>query len=152
MKIMSRILSVLVLLLLISCSSESSNNDEVFNDTDIDITVDDNSTMGNTTNMSTTNLMGQFVSDAHPTSGTVQINDDQAILSFENFMTDNGPQLLVYLSTTLDSTDFVDLGALQGISGNYSYAIPANTDLSIYKYVVIWCVDFSVSFGHAELI
>lgn len=40
---------------------------------------------------------------------------------------------------------------LEGISGNYAYTIPANTDLSKYKYVVMWYVDFSVSFGHAEL-
>ena len=151
MKVIERVLSILVLLLFISCSSDSSSDDIVFNDDNADITVGDNSNTGNNTNTSSTNLMGQFVSDAHPTSGTVEVNDDQTVLLFEDFMSDSGPQLLVYLSTTVDSTDFVNLGALQGINGNYSYTIPNNTDLSVYKYVVIWCVDFSVSFGHAEL-
>lgn len=140
MKIAIKILTVLVLF--ISCSS---SDNEVLN---ADTMIDDGSTSGNN---SSTNFEGQFVSDAHPTSGTVKVNDAETVLSFEDFMTDNGPQLLVYLSTTVNSTDFVNLGALQGISGNYSYSIPSGTDLSAYKYVVIWCVDFSVSFGHAEL-
>ena len=136
MKNLVKSIFVVVLLIFISCSSDSSNDVEIFDEV---------------TTGSTSNLEGQFVSDAHPTSGTVKVNADNTVLDFENFMTDDGPKLLVYLSTTVNSTDYVDLGDLKGISGNYSYTIPANTDLSKYKYVVIWCIDFSVSFGHAEL-
>lgn len=64
---------------------------------------------------------------------------------------DDGPKLLLYLSTEVDSKDFVNLVDLKGIEGNFKYNIPDNTDLKKYKYVVVWCVDFSVSFGHAEL-
>ena len=128
-------LSTLVLLLLISCSDSEMSSEDI---TDM-------------TNNSITNLEGQFVPDTHPTSGTVILNADSTVLDFENFMTDSGPKLLVYLSATVNSMDYVDLGDLKGVNGNYSYTIPANTDLSKYKYVVIWCVDFSVSFGHAEL-
>lgn len=96
-------------------------------------------------------LKGDFVSDAHPTSGSSTVSSDKSTLSLTNFKTDDGPKLLLYLSTDVDSKDFVNLGDLKGIEGDFNYAIPANTDLSTYKFVVVWCVDFSVSFGHAEL-
>jgi len=94
---------------------------------------------------------GTFVSDAHPTTGTATVNEDISNLSLTNFKTDDGPLLLLYLSTEVDSQEYVDLGELKGLEGDYDYAIPAGTDIEKYKYVVVWCVDFSVSFGHAEL-
>ena len=57
----------------------------------------------------------------------------------------------MYLSTDVNSTEFVNLGDLKGISGDFTYNIPAYTDVAKYKIVNIWCVDFSVSFGTAEL-
>jgi len=97
------------------------------------------------------NIKGDFVSDTHPTSGMVTVNADKSVLSINNFKTDDGPKLLLYLTTDLDVNDYVDLGDLKGIEGDFEYDIPSNTDLMKYKYVVVWCVDFSVSFGHAEL-
>ena len=94
---------------------------------------------------------GDFVSGAHATTGKASVSTDLKTLNFTNFKTDNGPKLLVYLTTAVGSSDFVSLGDLKGVSGNYSYAIPENTDVSKYKIVDIWCVDFSVSFGHEEL-
>lgn len=96
-------------------------------------------------------VSGSFVSDAHTTTGTASVDEGNTTLTFTNFKTDNGPKLNVYLSTDKNSTDFVDLGTLKGISGNYEYDIPKNTDVNKYKVVSIWCVDFSVSFGHAVL-
>ena len=94
---------------------------------------------------------GTFVSDAHPTMGTATVNLDKTLLSLTNFKTDDGPKLLLYLSSEVDSKEYVDLGDLKGLDGNYEYEIPAGTDIEKYKYVVVWCIDFSVSFGHAEL-
>jgi len=91
------------------------------------------------------------VSDAHPTMGTATVNENVTSLALTNFKTDDGPKLLLYLSTEVDSNEYVDLGELKGLEGNYNYAIPAGTDIEKYKYVVVWCIDFSVSFGHAEL-
>ena len=114
----------------------------------------DDNDMGNEIN-SVGNTMeapkGVFVSDAHPTMGTAAVNDAITNLSLTNFKTDDGPLLLLYLSTEVDSKDYVDLGELKGLDGDYDYAIPPGTDIEKYKYVVVWCVDFSVSFGHAEL-
>jgi len=96
-------------------------------------------------------VMGDFIDGAHPTSGKAAVNSDKTELIFTNFKTDNGPKLLVYLTTDTNATEYIDLGDLKGISGDFTYSIPANTDVSKYKLVNIWCVDFSVSFGTAEL-
>ena len=96
-------------------------------------------------------LMGDFIAREHPTSGKITVNSDETILTFTNFKTDNGPKLLVYLSTDANSTEYINLGDLKGVSGDFTYTIPANTDLEKFKIVNIWCVDFSVSFGTAEL-
>ena len=99
----------------------------------------------------TVTVAGDFVSGAHETSGMVSVNSSITELIFTNFKTDQGPKLLVYLATEVGSNDYISLGDLKGVEGDYKYDIPANTDLAKYKIVDIWCVDFSVSFGHAEL-
>jgi hypothetical protein len=72
-------------------------------------------------------------------------------LYFTNFKTDTGPKLLSYLSRTKNSADYVYLVDIKGVNGNYTYAIPENKDLSKYKIMNVWRVDFSVSFRHCEL-
>ena len=42
---------------------------------------------------------GDFVSDVHTTTGNASVNDQKTVLTFTNFMIDDGPKLLVYLST-----------------------------------------------------
>ena len=83
---------------------------------------------------------------------------EQRFLRFENFSTDNGPDLRVYLSTS-DATgdsgafddDFVDLGVLKGNIGDQNYEIPPDVDLAVYDTVVVWCVRFSTPFTAADL-
>jgi hypothetical protein len=91
----------------------------------------------------------------------VVLNDgsEQRFLRFENFATDNGPDLRVYLSASSaegDSAafddDFVDLGVLKGNIGDQNYEIPVGVDLSVYDTVVVWCVRFSTPFTAADLI
>ncbi len=72
-------------------------------------------------------------------------------LAFKNFKGDNGPDLKVYLSTNLSNNDFVTLGALKAVSGNFNYTLDANVALDKYSNVIIWCEDFSVLFGSAAL-
>lgn len=100
--------------------------------------------------------VGTFVGDAHPTSGTATVlgnGTGQRFLRFEEFATDNGPDLNVYLvdSSTGDVSDYVDLGDLRGNIGDQNYEIPADVDLDRYDTVVIWCVRFGVAFGSAPL-
>lgn len=103
-----------------------------------------------------TEYSGTFQSDAHPTSGQAIVlgnGTGQRFLRFEDFETDNGPDLNVYLvnSSTGDVSDYVDLGDLKGNIGEQNYEIPADVDLDVYDEVVIWCVRFSVGFGDATL-
>ena len=90
---------------------------------------------------------------SHPASGTVSVLEHAGTktLRYENFKTINGPDLRIYLSTDLEATDFVDLGELKATEGNVNYAIPAGTDISKYRYALVWCEDFSVLFNSADL-
>jgi hypothetical protein len=90
----------------------------------------------------------------------VVLNDgsEQRFVRFENFSTDNGPDLRVYLSASdanADSAtfddDFIDLGVLKGNIGDQNYEIPPDVDLSVYDTVVVWCVRFSTPFTAADL-
>ncbi|MCB9371760.1 MAG: DM13 domain-containing protein [Microthrixaceae bacterium] len=104
---------------------------------------------------------GSFVGRSHPAAGTASVlsdGTDQRFLRFEEFATDNGPDLNVYLSTAPADADegafdddFVDLGDLQGNIGDQNYEVPADVDLDRYQTVVIWCVRFGVAFGAATL-
>lgn len=96
---------------------------------------------------------GTFVSDDHPTSGDIQVFTDglEQVISVSNFDGDNGPALRVYLSANLSDDDFIDLGDLVAVKGDFSYTTAVSTDLDKYKNVLIWCEEFSVLFGHATL-
>mgnify|MGYP000238772888 CR=1 FL=1 len=133
---MKKIVLVFIIPLFIACSENDDHMEAIMNEME---------------EVMNPFVMGDFVSRAHPTSGKATVSSDKLKLSFTNFKTDNGPKLLVYLSTDENSSEFVNLGDLKGIEGNFTYDIPSNTDLGKYKLVNIWCVDFSVSFGTAEL-
>lgn len=105
---------------------------------------------------------GTFIDRSHPTVGFAEVLNDgstQRFLRFEDFETDNGPDLNVYLSagTAADGPsgefddDFIDLGDLKGNIGSQNYEIPPEVDLDRYSTVVIWCVRFGVAFGAADL-
>ena len=105
--------------------------------------------------------VGTFGARSHPASGVAVVLTDgtQTFLRFDDdFATDNGPDLNVYLTAAGPdasvgdlAADFVDLGDLKGNIGAQNYEIPADVDLDRYRTVAIWCVRFSVVFGTAEL-
>jgi hypothetical protein len=99
---------------------------------------------------------GAFVSRNHPTTGQAIVlgnGTGQRFLRFEDFQTDNGPDLSVYLvnSSAGGVDEFIDLGKLKGNRGEQNYEIPADIDLDVYDTVLIWCVRFSSPFGEARL-
>ncbi len=105
---------------------------------------------------------GDFYAVAHPGMGKASIVRDSSgnhTVKFENFTSDDGPLLEVYLSAAVNPMDsksvssakFVNLGALKKISGDQSYAVPASVNVADYKSVVVWCTDFSVNFISAAL-
>jgi hypothetical protein len=109
---------------------------------------------------------GTFVSHEHETAGTVRIvqnPDGTRVLAIENLSTTNGPDVHVWLSATdtvegpdgwflAGSADYLDLGPIKGNLGNQLYDIPADADLSLFPSVSLWCVQFGVSFGGAQLV
>ena len=105
---------------------------------------------------------GQFHSGAHETRGTAtvfQLADGKKTLRLTDFATSNGPDVHVYLVAAGDAMDndsvtkagFIDIGTIKGNIGDQNYELPANTDLSKYRAVTIWCKRFSVNFGTAPL-
>ncbi|MBC7411671.1 MAG: DM13 domain-containing protein [Bacteroidia bacterium] len=96
---------------------------------------------------------GIFVQNSHKASGTVKVTTEQGFrkLYFENFATDAGANVHIYLSKDATNSDFKDLGGLQAISGNQVYQIDNNTDLNLYKFVLIWNMPTSELYGYAEL-
>lgn len=110
----------------------------------------------------TTKLNGNFVGAGdgiHNAEGVAKIlavNDGQAehrILRLENFRSTNGPDLHVYLSKDARSISYgyIELGRLKGNIGNQNYHISDDVDLDEYSHVLIWCKQFSVLFGYANL-
>lgn len=104
---------------------------------------------------------GSFISHAHETSGNVSIVEDASgkrVLAIENLVSTSGPDVHVWLSASdaaggasAGSAAFVDLGVIKGNLGNQVYDIPAEVDLSQFQSVNLWCVQFSVAFGAAQL-
>ena len=90
----------------------------------------------------------------------VVLNDgsEQRFVRFENFSTDNGPDLRVYLSASdangdsgAFDDDFIDLGVLKGNIGDQNYDVPASVDLDELSSLSICCELFNVSVGAAAL-
>lgn len=97
---------------------------------------------------------GSFVSSAHSSSGTVKIirNDDgKVFMAFENFKTDNGPDLRIWISPDNSAGTYVEIGPLAAVSGNFFYELTASVNYITNNHVLIWCEDFSVLFGYAVL-
>ena len=99
--------------------------------------------------------LGTFTAGVHPTSGTVKVVADKTdtkkkYLSFENFKTDAGPDLYVYLAEDKTAKVFTTVLKLDK-TGTFVLDVPANADLTKQKYVLIWCRQFTVLFGSAKL-
>ncbi len=148
--------------ILASCSSSSSSEDivsemegiqmeEEMEDAQMEEEMEEPQMEEETETQST--LMGEFVTAAHTTMGKVTVNEEHTSLSITDFKSEDGPILEMYLSTDLEATNYVSLGELKGLEGDFDYLIPngGTLDFSEYKYVMVWCVDFSVDFGHAIL-
>ena len=108
-----------------------------------------------------TTSANRFVSvGRYKTTGGVKIitENGQRYLEFDRaFATDNGPDLKVVLhrnssvGASLRERDYVAIAPLASFNGTQRYLIPNNIDLSQYASVAIWCRQFNVTFGYAEL-
>jgi Electron transfer DM13 len=97
---------------------------------------------------------GNFVSAPGETvSGTALVLADGSTysLALQTFSVNNGPDLHLYLSKELQPVNFIDLGKLKSTKGDQVYALNKMPDFSQYRYALIFCQQYSVLFGSAEL-
>ena len=112
---------------------------------------------------------GSFYPVVHAGSGTVKIvqkSSGKRVLRLENFVTENGPVIYVWLSTAIEPKSSAAVGLNVGDYEQLGDAIPAGTrypivsqdfdipdatNLAHFKSVVIWCVKFKVNFASAAL-
>lgn len=98
---------------------------------------------------------GSFVGadSFHKVSGQARVIEDSGVryLRLENFESINGPDLKVYLSEDLNAESYLSLGDLKGNIGSQNYEISSDVDIEKYDKVLIWCEQFSVLFGSADL-
>jgi hypothetical protein len=97
---------------------------------------------------------GQFSSaPGESVSGKVLILLQNGVYSIalENFNTGNGPDLRLYLSKQIQPVGFIEIGRLKSTKGNQVYALNAGIDFTQYKYALIFCQQYNVLFGSAEL-
>ncbi|MBC8153589.1 MAG: DM13 domain-containing protein [Bacteroidetes bacterium] len=96
---------------------------------------------------------GAFVNEVHDVSGKVSLYTNpvtgQRYLSFENFKSDAGPELYVYLAEDRSLTNFTNVSRLTNV-GTFYYEIPAGSRAN-QQTVLIWCRPFAVLFGSATL-
>jgi hypothetical protein len=108
---------------------------------------------------------GRFITAEAPTIGTAAIvrkTDGLLVLRLQTFKSEVGPDLRVWLHETkvtkkgstavLKKSKYLELGGLPApFNGFFEFPIPANTDLSAYKSVVIWCDAVTIAMGIAPL-
>lgn len=100
------------------------------------------------------NVKGKFMGIGGETvSGSAKIitNDGKHSLVLDDFKTNNGPDLHVYLSKESTPKDFIDLGLLKSVSGTQVYPITGMPDFTKYKYALIHCQQYNHLFGSALL-
>ena len=124
-----------------SCSEDENNTPTA--------PIDDNFEPGQATLVKQGTLTGV----GHSVSGTVKIYDDAAkkVVTLDPFSSQNGPDLKVYLSIDENASQYINLGPLKSTTGKQSYEVTGMPDLEQYKFTLVWCEEFSVLFGKAEL-
>ena len=104
----------------------------------------------------------QFVTAAegNDTVGTFEIIEEngQRYIEFsDDFQTAQGPDLEIILHkaqtvpVSIAEESYITLAPIQSFTGTQRYAIPNDVDLDEYGSVAVWCEEFNVTFGYAQL-
>jgi hypothetical protein len=100
----------------------------------------------------------QYVDALHNGKGgvTLILVGDRHVLRFEDVAITNAPDVHVYLSRDTggkwSEPTSLYLGALKATNGSFNYDVPAGTDVTPFKSVVVWCRAFSVLVTWADLL
>ena len=103
---------------------------------------------------------GTFIGQQHSLSGKAVLykdNTNNYILRLENFNLTSAPDPDVLLSktSTYSAGNVINVSGLAQNANYTNSSINIDVDNSInfaeYKYVIIWCTQYSAYFGHAPL-
>lgn len=96
---------------------------------------------------------GALVGIGHTVSGAASIYNDQGtfVILLDPYSSQSGPDLKVYLSKDINASEYINTGKLKSTTGKQFYTVPGTPDISQYNFVHIWCEQFTVVFGRAEL-
>lgn len=137
---MRNFLWIVILIFIAGCKKESASNDPAMDVVENGSTLQarglfQNGPYGNVTGL------GKIVRNAN----------NKFDLVLDTFMTNNGPDLYVYLSKEAMPVNFIEVGKLKSISGTQVYPLTSLPDLNQYKYICIHCKAFNHLFGYAIL-
>lgn len=135
-------------------SQDSEGINPKFDTTDKSFIVADNSL--------TTNNLSSFVAvgarkQAEGNFKVVTVNQKQYIEFSNNFKVSQGPDLEIILhkdkvvASSISEKDYISLAPIKSFSGSQRYEVPENVNLADYASVAVWCEDFNVTFGYAQL-
>ena len=102
---------------------------------------------------------GQIFGIDHSAEGTATVYelDGDFVLRFEDD-TDiqNGPDLFVWLLEDADypggiPESYIDLGKIKGNVGGQNYALPAEYDPEVHRFMMVWCLRFNTPFAGSPL-
>ncbi len=151
---------LLALAMAISCSPKDKelvpvNNVNVTPGVTTDGSATGGSTSGGTAfdpNGQTLVSQGTFKNGVHTASGTAKLYQKGTTytLVFDSFKVESGPDLRIYLAENNQAKNFIELTELKN-TGNFYLTLPDKADVSKQINVLIWCKQFAVLFGSAEL-
>lgn len=99
--------------------------------------------------------VGAFTGDkGHVVTGNASVSrvDGQWVVTLdEGFSLDGAPDPKVAFGDGSGYVEGTILGKLQNLKGKQSYVVPSNLDVGDYVQVYIWCEQFAVPLGHANL-
>ena len=91
----------------------------------------------------------------HVTTGSVTVkkNEDgsHTVTLSDDFSLDGAPDPHLGLGKDGDFVAATDLGDLKALNGAQTYHVPASIDISDFDEFYIWCLQFSVPLGIADL-
>lgn len=135
--------AIVCIMLAVACNKQAGSSTEVLNEK-IDTTAF----------MAVSTAPGTFTSyDGLNVKGSAKLylKDGKHVIALENFSTNNGPDLHVYLSKAIQPVNFIDLGKLRSTAGFQVYQVDGMPDFDQYKYVLIHCQQYNHLFGSASL-
>ncbi|MEM7761599.1 MAG: DM13 domain-containing protein [Cyanobacteria bacterium P01_A01_bin.40] len=101
-----------------------------------------------------------IVNERIQTVGTLKIieeNGDQYIEFGHDFQTVDGTDLEIILHKNqtvglkIVEGEYLTISPIQSLTGAQRYTVPEGVDLDEYGSVAVWCEEFNITFGYAQL-